>query len=338
MKRRLLAAIAAAMCGLMFQGGRASAQLLDSSLFNHQYNGDTGPAAIGYTHNPGAEATWNPVSDGNVMSYQGAIAQGGYWQNDEWVAGPDPDTNGTGWTIEFRAKIGTDATEDSTFGVFNVFSKDVNGNNSQGRRASVTIYQNKTRVSSRALDVDANDNTDGFHVFRFGQSASSSNMLMWRDGVQIFSGLSQSGNDSSSLTAQMWFGDGTSGNGSPDPNPTVFLDYMRWDNTGLRAPDRLFGFQPGDLNADGFVDKTGDYAIIKTNWLQTVTPSIAAGDLNFDSIVDVFDFAIFKAAYLAANPGGSAADIPLPVPEPSTLILLAAALPALFLLQRRRSK
>jgi hypothetical protein len=339
MKRRLLAAIAAAMCGLLFQGDRAWAQYLDSSLFNHQYNGDTAPDANGYTHNAGAEATWMPVSDGDIMSYQGEIDLGGYWQSDDWPSGTSTVNNTNGWTIEFRAKIGTDAQEDTQFGVFNVFAKDVNGNNSQGRRASVAIYQEKTRVSSKSLDVDFNDNTDAFHVFRFGQAAGSSQMYMWRDGVQILANsVSQGGNDGSSLTAQLWFGDGTSGNGSTDLNPTVFLDYMRWDDTGLTAPDRLFGFEPGDLNADGVVDKDGDYNIIKANWLQPVTPSIATGDLNFDSIVDVFDFAIFKQEYLTANPGGSAADIPMPVPEPATLVLLAAALPVWFFARRRRSQ
>jgi hypothetical protein len=229
----------AVLAGLLFalHGSLASAVMLSSAFFNHQYNGDTAPDANGYTHNAGAEATWMPVSDGDIMSYQGEIDLGGYWQSDDWVAGPNPVDNAAGWTIEFRIKIGTDAPQDSTFGVFNVFAKDVNGTNSQGRRASVAIFQDRTDVSSRALTVDTNDNTDDFHVFRFGQAAGSSNMYMWRDGVLILSNTaSKTSNDSSSLTAQMWFGDGTSGNGSTDLNPTVYLDYMRWDNTGLYEP------------------------------------------------------------------------------------------------------
>jgi PEP-CTERM motif len=94
---------------------------------------------------------------------------------------------------------------------------------------------------------------------------------------------------------------------------------------------------PGDLNGDNDVN-LDDYGVIKTNWLQTVTPSIGNGDLNFDSVVDLADFVLFKADYLTFNPGGSAADIPVPVPEPATLVLLAAALPVWFFVRRRRSK
>src|SRR5688572_4633937 len=79
----------------------ASAAPLDSSFFNHQYNGDIYPVP-GYTENPGLPP-WAPATNGNgLLIYQQTILESGHWQNDEWLGGPNPVANATGWTIEFR--------------------------------------------------------------------------------------------------------------------------------------------------------------------------------------------------------------------------------------------
>jgi len=87
----------------------------------------------------------------------------------------------------------------------------------------------------------------------------------------------------------------------------------------------------GDLDGDFDVDLT-DYGILKTNWKQTV-PSGTLGDFNGSGNVSLIDFSLFKGYYEAFNPGAGALS---PVPEPSTLVLLAAALPAAFWVIRRR--
>jgi len=211
----------------------ASAAGLNSIFFNHQYNGDAYPVA-GYTEDPGVPPWATPTTDSDILTFQGTILEGGYWQSDEWLGGPNPADNATGWTIEFRIRIGTDAPDDPTGGSFNVFAKDADGASTTGRRAQVTIGQNWTKVYSRSTTTlySTDVNTDGFHVFRFGQLPGSSTMMLWRDEVLLFNSASRSSNDSSSLLAQMWWGDGSSGTGGP----TVEIDYLRWDSTGFFEP------------------------------------------------------------------------------------------------------
>lgn len=80
---------------------------------------------------------------------------------------------------------------------------------------------------------------------------------------------------------------------------------------------------PGDTNGDDLVDIEIDFEAIRTHFLLTGQTRLQ-GDLTGNSIVDVYDFAEWKDAYLAA--GGDAALIPAltPAPEPSALALLLA--------------
>lgn len=97
----------------------------------------------------------------------------------------------------------------------------------------------------------------------------------------------------------------------------------------------LLNYVAGDFNSDNQVT-LADYAILKTNWNQTVS-IFTNGDVTGDGNVNLADFVPFKQAYLAANSGGGA-DIPVPVPEPSTLLLVAAAVPAWLFVRRRRNR
>ncbi|MBI2825516.1 MAG: hypothetical protein HYX69_12605 [Planctomycetia bacterium] len=211
------------------------ATFLNSMFFDHQYNGDVYPVPA-YTENAGESPDYSASSDGDsLVFYNGpdTAFSSGYFESNEWTGGPNPVSNSTGWTIEFRVKIDTDAPDDPTTGAFQVFAKDLPGKNSQGRRAVVQVGSGFTNVRSGVL-ADSNSNTDDFHVFRIAQPASSNQITVWRDGVQIFSGSSSSSNDSSSVPAQMWWGDGSSGLGGP----TVYVDYFRWDSNGFsEAPE-----------------------------------------------------------------------------------------------------
>jgi T5SS/PEP-CTERM-associated repeat protein len=74
----------------------------------------------------------------------------------------------------------------------------------------------------------------------------------------------------------------------------------------------------GDANYDGMVD-VGDLGILAANYGTTGDVCWAMGDFNLDGTIDVGDLGI-----LAANYGNSSA-LPISVPEPMTLSLLAIA-------------
>jgi hypothetical protein len=232
---------AALMVGLgLAHVSTTQAATMPSNLFNHQYNGNVynNPNIPGYTEFPSDGPGWAPTVvtgvpntiDGAVLSTKAEIAAGGgYWQSDEWLGGPNPVSNGTGWTIEFRVKIGTDEVGGSTFGAMQVFAKDGNGTSSTGRRVALNVGQDYVKLTSlNTNSIDSSDNTDDFHVFRIMQPANSRSVTIWRDGVHLFTGDSKGNNDSSSLPAQMYFGDGSGDTGGP----TVQYDYFRWDSTG----------------------------------------------------------------------------------------------------------
>ncbi|HVU87564.1 MAG TPA: dockerin type I repeat-containing protein [Pirellulales bacterium] len=110
-------------------------------------------------------------------------------------------------------------------------------------------------------------------------------------------------------------------NGNDTPGGSVYYDSVKGIN-----------ILPGDFNQDGKVNLT-DYSILTSHWLQTGV-SGANGDLNGDGTVNITDFSLFKQDYIAAN--GAGANALTAVPEPGTLVLIVAALPALFALGRRK--
>jgi hypothetical protein len=92
---------------------------------------------------------------------------------------------------------------------------------------------------------------------------------------------------------------------------------------------------PGDINGDGSVDLT-DYGLLKSSFFQTVVAGTGA-DPNGDGKVDLTDFIYFKHDYAVFNGASSASSLAAPVPEPATVLLVVAALPA-WLLSRRSKR
>ena len=126
---------------------------------------------------------------------------------------------------------------------------------------------------------------------------------------------------------------------------------------GVTAPQLVVTMpEPGDANLDGKVD-VSDLAILAANYRKHVTGTPAQlwaqGDFNGDGVVDVQDLAILAANYrygvasdaVPAYDGLDAAAIELlslagvtAVPEPCTLIMLAAALLGALVYTRRKRK
>ena len=93
---------------------------------------------------------------------------------------------------------------------------------------------------------------------------------------------------------------------------------------------------PGDLNGDHVVN-TVDYGILTSHWFQTgITNGTASGDMNGDGTVNLVDFAIFKQDYINFNGGGGSGLAA--VPEPSTFVLVALAVPGGYYFLKRRKK
>jgi hypothetical protein len=109
-------------------------------------------------------------------------------------------------------------------------------------------------------------------------------------------------------------------------------------NTGM--DDALFGdiadqmsrklLSTGDLNFDGIVD-IQDVTIAANNWLSTN----AKGDANHDGVVDIQDITLIANKWLqliGPGPGGYFPQA-TQVPEPTSCLLLVAAVPGLFFLR-----
>ena len=94
----------------------------------------------------------------------------------------------------------------------------------------------------------------------------------------------------------------------------------------------------GDLNTDGSIDAL-DYLILITSAQAdlgslNIPQAYRVGDLDGDLDNDIFDFALFRAAFEAQNPEpGAFAAMLASVPEPSSLALL---LGGVCLFSRRR--
>ena len=122
---------------------------------------------------------------------------------------------------------------------------------------------------------------------------------------------------------------------------------------GVTAPQLVITMpEPGDANLDGRVD-VSDLAILAANYRKHVTGGWTQADFNNDGVVDVQDLAILAANYrygvasdvVPAYDGLDAAAIELlslagvtAVPEPGTLIMLAAALIGALAYAWRRRK
>jgi hypothetical protein len=204
---------------LLSQVSAALATPLDSSAFTYKYEGDEYNPITGYTENTSWGTTPSLLTlvpntdDGNVISFVGDIPSGGgFFYSTQWPGHPINDS--TGWTLEFRVQIGTDASE-ATLGAFGVGVNDGSSNAGQ----AFGVGQNQ--FGSFAGVFDTSDNTDDFHVFRLAQNAASGTTDAWRDGVYVGS---YAGNQYNFGTPEMYWGDGSGDIGGP----TVLVDYVRF--------------------------------------------------------------------------------------------------------------
>ncbi|QDU90487.1 hypothetical protein Pla175_38920 [Pirellulimonas nuda] len=105
--------------------------------------------------------------------------------------------------------------------------------------------------------------------------------------------------------------------------------YTRFTGNG----GAVFAF--GDLDFDGDIDNNDFLNVFVANYgadtsaLAGRAQMYGLGDLDENGAVELEDFLLLNAAYLAANPGAAALALPgAAVPEPSSLLLCAAALGA----------
>jgi hypothetical protein len=208
--------------------GAAVAAPLDSANFTYKYEGDQYNPITGYNENnnvwgttPSLQTSVPGSTDGNVLSFAGDInSGGGFFSSTQWPG--HPINNATGWTVEFRIRIGTDAS-DGQEGAFGLTTNDASTDAGQAfvvGQSNFGFYQNA--VSPESGDFDTNDNTDGFHVFRLAQNSNSGTTDAWRDGVSVGS---LSGFAYNFATPEMYWADGSGNIGGP----TVQVDYVRFE-------------------------------------------------------------------------------------------------------------
>ena len=108
---------------------------------------------------------------------------------------------------------------------------------------------------------------------------------------------------------------------------TEYLDVVPTPNETPNDPI------PGDANKDGKVDGS-DVTILAGNWQKGVDDGLTAiwddGDFNNDGKVDGSDVTILAGNWQAGVSGEAAS-----VPEPSTIVLLLAAIAGWFTVRRR---
>ena len=99
----------------------------------------------------------------------------------------------------------------------------------------------------------------------------------------------------------------------------------------------LLAFPLGDFNKDGNVT-TADYDIMKSNWLTDNNGTGWAlnenGEVTGDGLVFLEDFALFKETLFM----GPASALGSAIPEPNTVALLLAAIPAWLVLRFRKTR
>jgi len=109
------------------------------------------------------------------------------------------------------------------------------------------------------------------------------------------------------------------------------------------TPDLTTVDLPGDIDRDGDVD-ADDWVDFRNNGgadlsAMTREDAYGLGDITHDGLNDIRDFQIFRAAYEAENGGGSFAAMvaAAAVPEPSSIMLLAAGAAGLGTWRKKRS-
>lgn len=137
------------------------------------------------------------------------------------------------------------------------------------------------------------------------------------------------------LADQQGFQLSAAGGWIPSPSEDLVLTVTLGDGTVLPASVAFIGndgspFVAGDLNFDGDVSLL-DWVVFNGNHLTNLaglTPaaSYGRGDLDGDGDNDFDDFRLFQMLYDSANGAGAFAEALSSVPEPSSLLLLLAAM------------
>jgi hypothetical protein len=124
---------------------------------------------------------------------------------------------------------------------------------------------------------------------------------------------------------------------------------LDWDTSQLAVDGTLsvvLAALVGDFDGNGSVGLE-DYAIMEANFFLTGQTFNATGDVASpggqgegfgDGIVDIYDFKYFREDLFPGGASAFASALASAVPEPSTVMLLMAAFPALLLRRSRSGK
>jgi hypothetical protein len=118
-----------------------------------------------------------------------------------------------------------------------------------------------------------------------------------------------------------------------DANNRTWLDGVAYIPAGNALPPL------GDFNGVGGIT-LADYLVLSQNLHRDLAPTTLQdayhlGDMNADLAVTYADFVAFRAAYDAVNGLGSLDEALASIPEPTTMLVVAAAVPAVIALRRR---
>ncbi|QDU86675.1 hypothetical protein Pla175_00250 [Pirellulimonas nuda] len=129
----------------------------------------------------------------------------------------------------------------------------------------------------------------------------------------------------------------------PTPFEDVSMTIQLVSGAAVDVPVAYTGtLIPGDFNADGVVDLTIDWPVVRDNLLKDVAGFNKAGrylrgDINADGLIDRLDFRLFKNAY-ESQPGVGTFEAGLAglaVPEPSAGAIALGLLAAMAWMTRR---
>jgi hypothetical protein len=215
----------------------ANADLLtkDSSAFRYKYEMDVDPVGQDLVGTPtGADwgvssggATLSTLGDGTTISTIGAPPA--YYKSfpssvPGAVMAASDLTFASGWTVEMRAKTSNATGYD--------YSIDLEMGDSSSQAVAMQIFLGDSRATWRNANnvtVLGQVNNDDFHTWRIAQLPGANEYRFWRDGVQLFSNITLTGDINEGEPA-IYLGNLTSGSVG-----TTQIDYFRM-TSGAFAP------------------------------------------------------------------------------------------------------